>query len=221
MRRRTDRFRSPALPSLDLPHLEPLEVEALADAKDHVGELIEQVDASGLDLSGATFSECEITSLVADETRFLGARFTDSRLTQVTAPRLQAARTTWRNVELASSRIGAFEAFDAELTQVRIDGSKLGWVNFRSAELRDVTFIGCRFEELDLSGSTLNRVAFEHCSVQTLVLEHTKSQDLDLRGLEFAELRGLDGLRGARVSEEQGVDLLGVFARHFGVAIGG
>ncbi|TCK41200.1 uncharacterized protein YjbI with pentapeptide repeats [Leucobacter luti] len=217
--RRQDRFQAPARPSFDFPDLETLEIESFDGRKHFEAARFEHLDVSGVDLSGAVFTECDFTTFTADDTRLLGARFVDSRLSQVNAPRFNTPRVTLRNTQISSSRLGAMEAYDSELSQVQIEGSKLGWVNLRSSRLTDVSFIGCRFEELDLSDCTLLRVSFENCTTQSLALEQSRSQHLDLRGLNFTSIQGLGGLKGARVSEQQGLELLDVFAQHFGVEI--
>ncbi len=216
---RSPKFLSPRVQAVHLVALTDGTPDTLTGEKHHEGLRFTDVDVSHEDLAGYTWSECEFDGLLADGTDFQGARIVESTLTQFVAPQLKARRSTWKNVEISSSRLGAVEAYDAELSEVAIDGSKLGWVNLRAAKLRDVVFRNCRIEELDLSGASLTRVAFHECVVDNLVLSGAKAQHLDLRGLEFGRFEGLDGLRGARVSEQQGVELMDLLAAELGIEI--
>lgn len=219
--RRSDRFQAPAITPLDLRSLETAGLEALLDRKHHEGLRFEGIDISGEDLTGTTFTECELDRVTAQDTHLQGSRLIDSRITQLVAPKIQLRRGTWRGVEVTSSRLGAVEAYDSELSQVSFEGSKLGWLNLRASKLQDVVFRGCRIDELDLSDAALTRVSFEGCTVETLTLNGTRSQHLDLRGLEFSRIEGFEGMRGSRVTERQAIELLDIFAAHLGIEIAG
>ncbi|WP_099331905.1 hypothetical protein [Actinomyces minihominis] len=131
------------------------------------------------------------------------------------------ARTTWRGAAISSSRLGAVEAYDSEIDQLVIDGSKVGWLNLRASKIQDLLAQNCHVEELDLTDATLRRVAFENTSVGTLVLQGARSHHLDLRGMDFATITGVEGLKGARIGERQPVEMLALFADHFGIEIYG
>lgn len=212
-------FQAPQLDDFRLNGLESGGVEVLAPRGVYELQRFDTVDVSGLSLAGAQFTECAFEAVQAHEADLQSTRFIDSRFEHLTAPVLSMRRTTWKGVELSTSRLGAVEAYDAEFARVRIEGSKLGWLNFRAAKLQDVHVVNCHIDELDLEGAELVRVAFENCSVDKLVLTAAKSQHLDLRGLDFASIVGIDGLRGARISTRQATDLLEVFAAQVGVEI--
>lgn len=176
-------------------------------------------DVSHEDLTGITFSECALEDVTLDGTKLIGARFIESRLAQINAPTLKAARTTWKMTAVSSSRLGAVEAYDSDLDQLICEGSKIGWFNLRSSRLQDVLIRNCHIEELDLTDANLRRVAFEDTSVGTLVLQGARSHDLDLRGMDFASITGFEGLKGAWVAERQAIEMLDLFAEHFGISI--
>ncbi|WP_053387847.1 pentapeptide repeat-containing protein [Leucobacter japonicus] len=212
-------FQAPQLDDLRLNGLENGGVEMLAPRGVYELQRFDTVDISGLSLAGAQFTECAFEAVQAHEADLQSTRFIDSRFEHLTAPVLSMRRTTWKGVELSTSRLGAVEAYDAEFSRVRIDGSKLGWLNFRAAKLHDVQFVNCHIDELDLEGAELVRVAFDNCTVDKLVLTGARSQHLDLRGLDFASIAGIDGLRGARISTHQATDLLDIFASQLGIEI--
>lgn len=210
---------TPRLDPVRLDELRDGDPEAIGPRRVFEGERFAGGDLSGRAAAGLTLMECELLDLQAHDADLQGSRFVETRFERLDAPNLKARRTTWKDVEILSSRIGAAELYDSGLHQVLFEGSKLGWVNLRASELRDVLFRGCRIEELDLGGARITRMAFEGCTVGKLVLTGVRSEGLDLRGLEFSSIEGLEGLRGAVVSEMQAIDLAPIFAAHFGMEI--
>lgn len=172
------------------------------------------------DLTGVTFSECEIAGLTGDDVTLRGARVTETRISQLNVPRLRAARSVFRDVELFESRVGALEAHDAEFTSVLMAHSKLGWANFRSATLRRVVFRDCVFSELDFGGATLDGVVFDDCRVDALQIDGARLKNVDLRGLTIqGSISDAQNLRGATISSAQATDLTSAFAAHLGIRI--
>jgi uncharacterized protein YjbI with pentapeptide repeats len=219
--RRSTATRQPVLSRLVLPGLDPADAEDLAAHAHHDGLALEGADLSGRDLTGATFTECELVGVTAHTTLLRHARLVETRIERLDAPVLDATRSTWRDVELSGSRVGALDIYDAELRSTWITGSKFGWINLRSSTLEDVLFEDCTLEELDLSGVTATRVAFVDCRAGSLALAHARLQDVDLRGLEIGTVGNLEGMSGATLSPEQVTGLAPAFAAHLGIRVEG
>lgn len=177
------------------------------------------IDVSDRDLSGTTFTECELSNWSADHTLFRGAQFVETRLDRMQAPVWAAPRLQLREVELTESRLGAAEMYDANFQSVLIDHCKLGWVNLRASELSNVVFRDCVIGELDLVDSRLRRVSFEHCHVESLHLGGATLEHVDLRGLEIGTISDPARLRGATLSSSQAAALTRVFAAHLGILV--
>jgi uncharacterized protein YjbI with pentapeptide repeats len=109
--------------------------------------------------------------------------------------------------------------FESNWRSVRISHSKLGYLNFRSAELLDVEFVDCTIDELDLGGAKATRVAFTNTSIRSLDVARATLLDFDLRGAEFSSIRGVDGLRGATITELQLAELAPIIAGHLGIQL--
>ncbi|MFB7800934.1 pentapeptide repeat-containing protein, partial [Isoptericola sp. NPDC056134] len=157
-RKRDDRTQPPRIAPLIFADLTDTEVltEDWALRTDFDREHLTEIDTAELDLDDVTFTECHVVGWNAHRTNFQGARFLQTRIERLNAPSLRARRTTWREVELLASRIGAAEWYDSDLSQVEISHSKLGWLNLRASHLTDVVLRDSRIEELDLSGATLD-----------------------------------------------------------------
>ncbi|MFD6053967.1 pentapeptide repeat-containing protein [Agromyces sp. NPDC060279] len=211
--------RAPQIDPLRLDDLRPGDAAELGPQRTVEGLRFVDAEVEGRDLSGATFSECELVGWNAHEASFRAARFLETRIERLNAPVLSAARSTFRDVRIEGSRIGSAELYDAELHSLVVEQSKLGWVNLRAAQLRDVRFRGCTFDELDLGEATLARVAFEDCTVGELVVTRTTMQDVDLRGLDIRAIRSLEGLAGATIDSQQAAALAEHFAAQLGLRI--
>lgn len=211
--------KKPVLDRLALHSLEPGVAEELEAHGAVEGLSFEGADLSGLDLTGATFTECELVGITAHGTMLTHARLVETRFERLNAPVLDATRSSWRDVELSGSRVGALDIYDAALSSVRIAGSKLDWINLRSSTLEDVLFEDCTIEELDLTGVIATRVSFVNCRAGSVSLAHARLKDVDLRGLEMGAISTLEGLAGATLNGQQVTELAPAFAAHLGLRV--
>ena len=219
MVRRRPSVTAPVIDPLVLTHLTDADVTAIEPPLDHHGLRFVDLDLSGQNLCGIEFLECAFDGFSVGEADLRGARFVDTRIERLDAPVLSAARSSWRNVRISGSRIGAAELPEADVRTLAIAGSKLDFVNLRSAQIRDVEFVECRIGELDLGQAQLERVAFRDCVVEHLRLDGVRSRALDLRGATLGVLSGLDAARGVLISGLQATELAEQFAAHLGFTL--
>jgi uncharacterized protein YjbI with pentapeptide repeats len=201
-----------------------------------LGELTEAVDlqpgtrnellrisgdhAAGRDLAGTTFLEVHWDGAVLDGTKLVDARFVENRFASLDVIRLDAPGSTWRQVELLASRIGAAELDGADLNVVRIDGCRFGYVNLRHASCQDLVVHDCRIADLDLAGASVHRARFEDCRIGHLILSSASLQSVDLRGTQIDAISGVAGLAGAVIDEAQLGELAPALASHLGIEVG-
>ena len=82
-------------------------------------------------------------------------------------------------------------------------------------------FEDCTIDELDLGGVTATRVAFPGTTVKTLDVTRATLTHVDLRGLDFRAVHGLEGLAGATVNDMQLAELAPLFAAQLGIVVEG
>ncbi|AUN41243.1 pentapeptide repeat-containing protein [Tsukamurella tyrosinosolvens] len=173
----------------------------------------------GRDLSGITFSECELEGWEVRDAVFTESAFLETRISALFATGFRASRSTFRQVEVDDARIGAVELMDSKLRSVVFTDVRLGFVNLRGAGLTDVIFRGCMLDGIDAGDATLTRVSFEDCTAGEIDVTRAKLQHVDLRGLQVERIRGLEGIAGATMSHLQVVGLAEVFAAHLGIHV--
>lgn len=193
--------------------------ERLLDGDSHATQSYERVELTDLDLRHSTFSECAFTGCDLTGSDLTGAHLVESDLTEIEAAHLTAPRSLWRHSTLIRSRLGAVEAYEANLDQLILSDSKISYLNARGSIWSDVLIQRCVIDELDLIGAKLNRVRFEECQIRTLGLDRASCRSVDLRGIELREVTGLAGLAGCTISSEQLYDLSGALAAHLGIVV--
>lgn len=211
---------APRLARLVLPgNLATTETESLQEEGQHEAERLTGADLSERGLRGLALSECEWTDVRLSGADLTAGRFADTMFTSLDAAVFTAARSDWRDVEVARSRLGSADLYDAQWQSVRFTDCKLGYLNLRGARLKDVVFERCTIDELDLGGANALRVALLETDVGTLDLTRATLQHVDLRGAELSTLVGVEHLRGAIVSEYQLQQLAGMIAQQLGIIV--
>ena len=137
------------------------------------------------------------------------------------ATAVRADRSDWREVEVSDGRFGALEAYDSDLRLVAFTGCRLGYVNLRGSRVTDLTLEGCQIEDLDLAAASVTRLTLVDCTVTRLLLGGAELVDVDLRGLDVAQLDELVGDRfdGVTVAAEQLVALAPALATRLGIRV--
>lgn len=176
-------------------------------------------DVGDRSLRGVTFVACELDNVSLHDADLTAASIGETRLTRLNAPVLKAPDASWVGAELSASRIGAWEGYGSHLRATHVVDCKITYANLRGSTLTDVLFTGCVFDELDLMDVRGKRVRFVDCSVGVLTAHHTAIEHLDLRGVSLGAVSGMDGLRGALMSEDQVAMLAPQFAAHLGIYV--
>jgi len=214
------RPRRPEPVDVVLPALADVPAERLSRGDSRELERYADADLSGAELPGTSFLECLVERVTLHEVDLRGVHLVDCRWQQVDASALSVPRSSFRGVELAGSRIGAFEAYESTWRSVSAHDTRIGYLNARSSTWQDATFRDCSIDELDLTGATLTRVAFPGCRIGTLRAAGSTFTDVDLRDARLEVVEGLDGLAGAWVSEQQLTELAPLLAAHLHIRVG-
>ena len=138
---------------------------------------------------------------------------------------------------------GDLSGLDAEgssLVRVALIGSRLTGLRAGGILLRDVLLRDCRMDLATLAGARLERVTFERCDLRELDLQDARLHDVrflgsdlsgailhgadvsrtELRDCSYADLRGIEGLRGATLAPADAMELAPALAAALGIRVG-
>jgi uncharacterized protein YjbI with pentapeptide repeats len=121
--------------------------------------------------------------------------------------------------ELRRCRLTGAELAQAQLTDVTFTECRLDLLGLRHATLERVVFRDCPMGECDLADATLKDVLFERCDLRRATFSGVAIQRVELRGCELGELRGTEGLRGARMPWSDLLENAAVFAAALGIEL--
>ena len=185
----------------------------------HDGLLFEDVAFGDVAADEASFLDSRLAGCTFGDARFRRGRLGTTVLEDAGAAALDVVDSTWTDVLLRRSRVGALVAHGVVLERVTVDRGRLDYVNLRRAKLTQVQFLGCRMGELDLGTAELAEVRFVDCEIGKLLLGGATLTDVDLRGAELTAIDGVGSLAGATISETQ-LALLGpALAEHLGIRV--
>jgi len=198
--------------------LPPLAAGYAGDLSD--GEYVELLHFASIDspvnADDARLEECRFTALTLESLR--NARLLQCELEQIGAPSFNAAGAFLNDVRVTHSRFGSGDFAEAELDGVVFENCKFGWLNLRRAKVRDVEFRNCQFEDIDFGGQ-IQRVSFTDSRTSVLNCAGGQLRDVDLQGLDFTQVEGLDAMRGARISSLQLSLIAEEMANHLGIKL--
>lgn len=219
--RRSSRPGTPLTPSPDLPREDALErtPSPPAPARSHDGLLFDGVDASGTDATDSVLMGCVLTDCRADDLVLRGARVLDCRIRGLSATTAPWHASTWQEVVLEQTRIGAWTASAVTMTRVAFAGGRIDFANLRESTLTDVTFTDCDLRDLDAVGARWTRVRFAGCRLGSLDLSQARLRDVDVSTSELGGLAGIADLRGLTVSGLQLTQLAPALAAHVGLTV--
>lgn len=213
---------TPQLAPVEHGHLRAGGSDQLQPRADLDGLDFKDVRVARLDLTGgATISDCRFAGLTAEDLDLSTSRLTDTTLGQVDVPVVRANRGLWRDIEIATGRIGSLEAYESEWRRVHFIGCKLTYVNLRGSDLLDVAFTGCQIGELDLVQTKVTRVALQDTRVAQLDVQHSELKHVDLRGAELEDIHGVSRLRGAMITSTQLQLVAPLLANEIGIEVEG
>jgi uncharacterized protein YjbI with pentapeptide repeats len=140
------------------------------------------------DVSAVNMDKLQTTITVYKNVDFSGSKFPNS---------------SWRNVQILSSRCGGVQMQHSSLKNVKIMHSKLEIANFRYCKLENVLFEGCLLDDIDFYGSTLKNVEFKDCTISLITFAAAKMNNVDLTNSTIESINGLSSIKGATISYDQ------------------
>jgi uncharacterized protein YjbI with pentapeptide repeats len=124
-----------------------------------------------------------------------------------------------QRVELRRCRLTGAELAEATLTDAVFEECRVDLVGLRHARLERVVFRDCRMSECDFYGSALKDVLFERCELREGTFSTCTIETVELRGCDLAGVRGVEALRGVRMTWNDVIKNAALFASALGIEI--
>ena len=177
------------------------------------GDLSERA-AADLRLQDVLLANLDLTGTEAP-----GLTLTDAIVAGGSWANLRAARGAITRVEAQQLCATGADFNEAVLKDVVFAEARLDLASFRFAKLERVVFRDCRLEEADFLGASLRSVRIERCNLTAASFVDAVCERCELRDCELAELQGVEGLRGARMSWSEVIQVAGQLAAATGITV--
>lgn len=156
---------------------------------------------------------------VAETLETRKARFLECRMQLQSAVAWVATESVFRNSEIEIGRVGSLELAGVSMNSVVISGMRANFASLANSKLQDVLINDCRFDTLDFVGVNAKRLRFVDCVVEDLDLRQMVAESLDIRGLDFARVRGVSAMRNATINEYQLTQIAADLAELAGIEV--
>ena len=205
----------PAAPKLSL-QLDDWQGEAAADVE--LEQCLVQdadfTDVKKLEIDNCSISAATLSGATVEKLYCSDAKLTHIEAAGLSAPEAVLLRTTVSNSRLTGADLGALQLEDCSFKAVKLDDSGL-----RFAVLKRVAFTDCVLRGADLTGAKLSHVTFTNCDLDGANFDHAECKSVDMRGEHVATVRGVNGLKGVRVTGEQLIELAPLMAQELGLDV--
>ncbi|MDN5794360.1 MAG: pentapeptide repeat-containing protein [Intrasporangium sp.] len=185
------------------------------------GYRFDATDFTHAHAQGRTFLECTLVACDLGEAVFRGSRWSQCAWERVHGAGISLVEASLHDIVIDQCRLGAVSAWGSQWRGVTVRGGKIDFLNLRGAKLKNVMFEDCLISELDLQEATVDAVRFDGCRLVEPQFGRGRYTGLDLTGAELVSPQGVAGLRGARVSRLQLLDLGPVLALEAGIEVAG
>lgn len=156
-----------------------------------------------------TFLQAKIENLHLQDCSIEHSDFSGSNLSD----------SSWHSVEVSATRCNGLQLPNSVIKNVRFVGCRLDLANLRFSKLERVQFENCTISGLDLYNSQLKHVAFVGCDIDAVEFSGAKLTDVDLTQSRLVSIKGLQGLKGARITSEQLMNLVPYVAQELGLIV--
>jgi len=157
-------------------------------------------------------------------TRFAGAKLdkfqlSDTILDRIDAVGLCTSEAAFVRIVCAGSRLTGADFAESLFEDCVFENVKLDEAGLRFATLKRVRFEGCVLRNTDFSGAKLSQVSFSGCELDGANFDNVVCKAVNLHGQNLANVKGVFGLKGATISDEQLIQLAPLLAAEAGLDI--
>lgn len=108
---------------------------------------------------------------------------------------------------------------DAHIKDVVFKQCRINLSNFRKVNFERCAFIECDLAEADFAGAQLTNVRFEECVLSQADFSNTFCKRVEFSETNLSSIKGIAGLKGAIISEQNLIQIAPLLANNFGISV--
>ena len=164
------------------------------------------------------------TDVVIRDVRLAGvemddARFVDCRFERCDLSAVRFTRLSMRRVELADCRLTGVDFGGAFLHDVRFVSCKLDDANLRGVQAERVTFEDTVLGGTEFALGSFVDAVFDRCRLAAVDFRRAELGGATFPECDLTDVLGVDGLRGARITDLQALQLAPRLAAELGITV--
>lgn len=183
------------------------------------GLLLQDVEVPKLTAKGTALAESHVLRCTFLQAKIEKLQLQDCLLENSDFSGSNLSEASWHAVAVKATRCSGLQLPNSLLKNVRFVGCRLDMANFRFAKLENVQFEQCVITGMDLYNAQLKHVEFIDCDLEDVEFSGAKLTDVDLTNARLVSVKGLSGLKGARITSDQLVALLPYVAQEIGLVV--
>ncbi len=184
-----------------------------------IGLLVQDIDVPTLTAKGTSLAESQVIRCTFLQAKIEKLQLQDCVLENSDFSGSNLSDASWHAVAVKSTRCSGLQLPSSLLKNVTFTGCRLDMANFRFAKLENVRFEQCVVTGMDLYNAQLKHVEFVDCDIEDVEFSGARLTDVDLTRSRLISIKGLAGLKGARITSEQLVALVPYVAQEIGLIV--
>ncbi len=180
--------------------------------------LVESIDFAGVER--LEIDDCVIENCSLAAVRLNTLEVTDARFKRLEGAGIRTRKTELLRVQLLDTRLTGSDFPEASFEDCVFHNVKLDDVGFRFARFKRVRFENCMLARTDFSHASFLHVSFVDCDLNETNFQGASCNSVDLGTEDLTACKGILGLKGARISDEQLIQIAPLLASELGFKVG-
>lgn len=205
----------PRIPeSLEAYKLEKIKADEWLEISHNLVDGVSFSDVLRINIESSKLVKCSLLSLRLDK-----LEVHNTLIEKTEAAAFQALKSSYSKVIFSDSRMTGADFGGASFEDCVFQNVKLDEAGFKMASFKKVQFIGCVLSNADFYQAKLSNVSFVGCELEGTNFDSMACKAVDLRGENLSLIKGVLGLKGVRISNEQLYQVAPLLAHELGFKI--
>ncbi len=174
----------------------------------------DEIDEDAVELKAYKKDMLEI-----EASRYRYFDISDSKLTSLNANNVISFRSTNVRVLYKKSQLTGLQLPEGNFKDVIFENCRINLSNFKNSRFERCLFKDCDLTDADFSMSKLTLVQFDSCQLENTEFSNCVNKRLEFTNCSLSSIKGINGLRGATISNQNLIELAPLLARALDLTI--